>query len=90
MDDDEQQLSELGAVKAEDRDDHLDDEPLDDDDEHDLDLELHDPPDDEASEPVGKTEQATIDRGSFAIARSAEGLELVNTLEVLPPFELSI
>ena len=89
MDDEEQQLAALGALKAEGSEDHPDEDPLDAD--HDLDLELHDPPPEHGeATPVPKPEQTLVDRGRFALARSSEGLELVNTLEVLPPFELSI
>lgn len=89
MDDEEQQLAQLGALKAEASEDYPDEDPLDAD--HDLDLELHDPPPEHADAvAVAKPEQVLVDRGQFALTRSAEGLELMNTLEVLPPFELSI
>ncbi|NVB39015.1 hypothetical protein G6O69_14325 [Pseudenhygromyxa sp. WMMC2535] len=89
-DDDDVLLAELGCLKADERDDHSSDEPLDDDPAHDLDLTLHHPPEDEAAEPVPRAEDGWIDMGARPVARSAAGLRVMNTIEVLPPFELSI
>ncbi len=88
--DDDDKLLQLGCEKADDTNDHVVDEPLDDDDDHDLDLELHHPPEDEPAEPIAKAEDEWLDMGARSIARSAAGLTVENTLEVLPPFELSV
>jgi len=86
MDHDEDQLEALGALRAED-DDAPNSAAADEDD----DLALHLPPVDEGAEPVAKPEdEAWIDMGTRAIARSAEGLTVENTIEVLPPFEFSV
>jgi hypothetical protein len=86
---DEDELAQVGCLRAEDSNDHVVDDPRDDDGEHDLDLTLHHPPEAEDTPPVSKTE-GWVDMGERPIARSAKGLTVVNTLEVLPPFELSI
>ncbi|MFV8754007.1 hypothetical protein ACNOYE_25970 [Nannocystaceae bacterium ST9] len=83
MHDDE--LLELGALRSDDTDDHDPDEAHDGDD-----LALHLPPSDEPAEAIRRPEDAWIDMGNRPIARSAEGLTVVNTLEVLPPFEFSV
>jgi hypothetical protein len=85
MADDDEILAALGAVRADDDDDSDADEVHDGDD-----LALHLPPVNEGTVPVAKPEEAWIDMGTRAIARSAEGLTVVNTLEVLPPFEFSV
>lgn len=84
-DDDDDVLAMLGALRADDDDDLGPDEPCDGDD-----LALHVPVSSGNAEPVAKPEDAWIDMGTRAIARSAEGLTVMNTLEILPPFELSV
>lgn len=84
MDDDEL-LADHGALRSDDTTDHDPDEEHDGDD-----LALHLPPSDEPAEKISKPEDAWIDMGVRPIARSAEGLTVVNTLEVLPPFEFSV
>lgn len=89
MDDDEF-FAELGCEKADDSNDHLVDDPLDADEANDLDLEFHHPENEGDTAPIEKTAEAWIDMGVRCIARSAESLVVLNTLEVLPPFELSV
>jgi hypothetical protein len=84
MNDDEEQLAALGALRAEDDDGPTDTAPVDDD------LALHLPPSTEGCEPIADSPECWTDMGTRAIARSAEGLTVINTLEVLPPFEFSV
>ena len=81
----DEQLLELGALRADDDDDD------DDDDEHDGDdLNPHTIIDDDDT-PIAKPEEQWIDMGTRPVARTAEGLKpVVNVLEVLPPFEFSV
>jgi hypothetical protein len=85
MDDDDELLAATGALRSDDTTDHDADEAHDGDD-----LALHLPPSTEPSAKISKPEDVWIDMGSRPIARSAEGLTVVNTLEVLPPFEFSV
>ena len=83
VDDDE--LVMLGALRAD------DDAGGDPDEFHDGDdLALHAPAASEGAKAIAKPVDAWNDMGTRAIARSAEGLIVVNTLEILPPYELSV
>lgn len=85
---DEEALQALGAERSDDRDDHSADDPKD--DELDLDLAVHGLPEREAADPVPRIEPQMIDMGVRHVARSGDGLTVINTIEVLPPWDLSV
>lgn len=77
-------LAMLGALRADDDEGHLSDA-LDGDD-----LAVHARASKAGTKAIAKPDDAWIDMGSRAIARSAEGLTVVSTLEILPPYEYSV
>lgn len=87
-DGDEELLQALGAERSDDADHHPADDPKD--DELDLDLAIHGLPEREEADPVPKEEAKMVDMGVRHVARSGDGLTVINTIEVLPPWELSV
>jgi hypothetical protein len=47
-------------------------------------------PEPEADEPLPPAENQMKDMGTYPMARSADGVVALNTLEILTPFELSV
>jgi len=87
---DDSLFHELGILKADDENDDTADNAQNADGWLEFVLWMQGQPPRGTAEKVPRPEGTLRDMGARAVARSAEGLTVLNTLEVLPPYQFSV